>query len=251
MVFLTVSITAPLQKSTPARNFARTKRNSWLCLMALMIIFLLVSVLVGWAKPATPITITKDNLNVYEQNELTRLTNTLGNKHFYKSDLNDIKNQVLALSWVDSVSVSRDWQRGIVVDVRAKKAVANFGSEYLLDANGVPFKPANKAQLKNRLANLHGDTKEIELLMSKMQKLNTWYAPLNMVAEDVILTPRHTWLIRFNNGLRVLVDYDRVDEKLYTLSFVLADKKNNFNLKNIQAIDLRYKNGFSIAYKNS
>lgn len=249
-----MSATIPLdnlrETHKPVRTVSRSQRNSWLCLVALMIIFLLVAVLVGRAKPATSIAVMQNNLSVYELGELNGLTQSLGEMSFYRADLDEIKDQILALSWVDSVSVSRDWQQGIVVDVQPKKAVANFGSEYLLDANGIPFKPANKAQLNNKLANLHGDPKEAGLLMQKMQKLNAWFAPLNMVAEDVILTPRHTWLIRFNNGLRVLVDYDRVDEKLYTLSYVLADKNNHFNLKNIQAIDLRYKNGFSIAYKN-
>lgn len=217
-----------------------------------MVIFLLLSVLIGRAKPISQVVVVPNNLSVYEQSDLQLLMGEVEELRFYSADLQEIKDKVLALSWVDSVSVSRDWERGIVVDVQPKRAVANFGSEYLLDAKGVPFKPANKAELLNkRLANLQGDPKETELLMQKMQKLNTWFAPLNLVAKDVILTPRHTWIIRFNNDLRVLVDYDRVDEKLYTLSHILADKENNLNLKHIQAIDLRYKNGFSVAYKNN
>lgn len=246
----TVSRTAPLQ-NTPIGDFATTTRQkSWLLLCLLLAVFVLLSVLVAWAKPASQILVETNNLSVYEQSDLQKLASELGERQFYKANLNEIKDSVLELSWVDSVSVSRDWERGIVVGVRPKKAVANFGSEYLLDANGVPFKPANKAELLNkRLANLHGDPKESALLMQKMQKLNAWFAPLNLVAKDVILTPRHTWVIRFNNGLRVLVDYDRVDEKLYYLSHILADKKNNLDVKKIQVIDLRYKNGFSIAYK--
>lgn len=217
----------------------------------LIFAFLGLGVHIIKSKPAQPIVVVPTHLSIYERKDMQNLAKRLGAVQFYQADLNEIKAAVLELSWVDSVRVYRDWHLGVVVDIKPKKAVANFGSEHFLDANGALFSPANKAMLgKNRLANLQGSADESILVMQKMQKLNTWFAPLDLVAVDVILTPRHTWLIRFDNGLRVIVDHDRVDEKLYTLSHMLLDKNNNLQVERIQSVDLRYKNGFSISWKD-
>lgn len=73
--------------------------------------------------------------------------------------------------------------------------------------------------------------------------------PLGLKVEEVILTPRMTWLFRFDNGLRVLVDKDSTSEKLYQLSILLMHQLKP-RLPNIQTIDLRYKNGMTLTWKS-
>ena len=69
--------------------------------------------------------------------------------------------------------------------------------------------------------------------------------PLGMKIEEVIVTPRMAWLFRFDNGLRVLVDNDNTSEKLYRLSIMLQNQLKP-QLKTLQTVDLRYKNGMAI-----
>ena len=38
--------------------------------------------------------------------------------------------------------MQRDWNNGVVVSVIARKPIANFGSDRLLDADGVVYEPA-------------------------------------------------------------------------------------------------------------
>ena len=56
-----------------------------------------------------------------------------------------------------------------------------------------------------------------------------------------------TWLIRFDNGLRVIVDNEGTAQKLLNLSQLLGNQLSA-RRDNIQSIDLRYKNGFTIAW---
>ena len=75
------------------------------------------------------------------------------------------------------------------------------------------------------------------------------YAPLDVQVQDLILTPRQTWIIRFNNGMRIMVDHEDAEQKLYNLAIQLQSALAN-DFGRIDSVDLRYKNGFAIAWRN-
>ena len=56
-----------------------------------------------------------------------------------------------------------------------------------------------------------------------------------------------TWLIRFDNGLRIIVDNENTAQKLLNLSQLIGNQLENRRAE-IQSVDLRYKNGFTIAW---
>lgn len=216
----------------------------------LPIFFLIIAVFAIQDKQPMPIYVERSSLTDDEFSEIYKVTQSLGAKQFYSADLDEIANAVNKISWVGAINIHRDWHKGVVVSVMPRVAIANFGSEYLLDVSGSPFVPANKNELNNpnlvKLYSEPGDTKEV---MHKTKLLNSWFAPLQIFVTDIVLTSRQTWLIKFNSGLRVVVDYERVDEKLLRLSDILKQRELNIDLKNISAVDLRYKNGFVITQK--
>lgn len=167
---------------------------------------------------------------------------------FFTNDLQSLRDVAMRLAWIDQVSVTRDWQRGIIITALPKQAIANFGTERLVDAKGAVFVPVDNAELGQiQFATLQGGITQAPAIMQQMQQINDWYAPLNLGVEDIILTPRMTWLIRFDNGLRVIVDNENTAQKLLSLSQLLSNQLNN-RLDEMQSIDLRYKNGFTIAW---
>lgn len=216
--------------------------------LAVALAVLAIAVLVE-KKSYAPIFIETDALTPQELHQLQTVAVTLGEQQFYQADLSHIADTFLEISWVDKVSISRDWQKGIVATVRPKKAVANFGSEQLIDVSGAVFVSANPADKKQDHTRLYGNSEHAQIIMQKTHKINQWFTPLGLTVEDVILTPRHTWLIRFDTGLRVTVDYERTDEKLYILSELLREGRMPVAMKDISAIDLRYKDGFSLTKK--
>ena len=121
----------------------------------------------------------------------------------------------------------------------------------MLDANGVIFEPVDSNQLLSKnLIRLQGDSTEARNIMKQLYRINMWFAPLNISVDDLVLTSRQTWIIRFNNGLRIIVDRDDTEQKLYNLPKILQ-KQYKSQMSLIQSIDLRYKNGFVIAWKNA
>jgi len=123
----------------------------------------------------------------------------------------------------------------------------NFGTERLVDAKGTVFVPADTKDLtQEKFATLQGEITQAPVIMQQMQQVNDWYAPLGIQVEDIILSPRMTWLIRFNNGLRVIVDNENTAQKLLNLSQLLGNQLSD-RRDQIQSVDLRYKNGFTIS----
>ena len=59
-----------------------------------------------------------------------------------------------------------------------------------------------------------------------------------------------TWFMQFDSGLRIIVDQDQTMSKLQRLSH-LAQTDLKPIWSNISAIDLRYRNGLAIQWKNS
>lgn len=202
------------------------------------------------SKPNVPVILHESSLTTVQKNILYDVIDDMGQVSFYHVDLHEVATKIENLSWVDAVAVVRDYKQGIVISVVPKTAVANFGTEQLLDVSGQPFVPADKEELNNKnFVRVYGERERAKDMMQKIYDTNQWFGSLGLYVDDMILTPRHTWLVRFNNGLRVTVDYDRVDDKLFELSKLLKENSLPIPLNEIAIIDLRYKNGFSITKK--
>ncbi|HSP86244.1 MAG TPA: cell division protein FtsQ/DivIB [Psychrobacter sp.] len=218
-----------------------------------LVLGLLVLILIMGAKalrdaPPAAIHVNHQGLTVTEYRALQHVMNQQKVSSFFTSDLQALRDITTSLAWVDQVSISRDWQRGIVVTALPKQAVANFGTERLVDAKGNVFVPADSRDLtQEQFATLQGDMTQAPVIMQQLQQVNDWYAPLGLQVEDIILSPRMTWLIRFDNGLRIIVDNENTAQKLLNLSQLLGNQLNN-RRDEIQSVDLRYKNGFTIAW---
>ena len=226
-------------------------KHSWLTLIVAVLALVLGAISFAKTRPARPVGMQTTNLDAYEQQALAEVLDKLGKKRPFDTNLDEVYQAVNALSWVDDVNVARDWERGIMVSVIPKKPVASFGSERMLDAKGEVFYPANPNVLGDKnLAMLHSDDAYAYAAMRRMYQINEWFEPLGLMASDVILTSRQTWLIRFDNGMRVTVDHEGTDQKLYALSQNLKNPALIERLDGIDAVDLRYKNGFAIAWQD-
>lgn len=224
--------------------------TSWYKLLFAWAVFFVVVVTLGLfiaQRPNATIGIVSDKLSDYERHQLAQILPSVDNKSFYRLKLQEIAKPISDVPWVQSVVIRRDWKQGIVIEPVPRVAIANFGSEHLLDVMGVVFTPSDTNLLNNpKLVNLYGNEQNALEIMKQMERVNRWYAPLGLSVQDVILTDRRTLIIRFDTGLGVVSDYDRVDQKLYQLAGVLKENTLPIPLDRIQAIDLRYKNGFSI-----
>ncbi len=217
--------------------------------LLLLMLFGFLAVYLLRNESTKPIDIERGQLSTAQLESLQAVTTPLGGVQFFGADLTGIYQAVSQLTWVGDARVYRDWHRGVVVSVTPRQPIANYGSSHLLDASGVVYTPADMNELMNtKLINLHGREDDAVAIMRKLRQVNTWFEPLGIHAQDLILTPRRTWIVRFNNGMRVIVDHENTEQKLYSLSMQL---QNNLakEVKRIGSVDLRYKNGFAVAWR--
>lgn len=200
--------------------------------------------------PPAAIFIQPQGLNAQEHASLTTLLGKHADGNLLQADLPTYIQRLKQVDWVDQVDIRRDWPQGLVVTVVPRKPVAKFGSERFVDANGVVFVPADPHPLQSQdWIQLQGNSQNALVIMQQVQQVSNWYLPLGLKVNEVIVTPRMTWLFRFDNGLRVLVDNEDTSEKLYRLSVMLQNQLRA-QVSKFQTIDLRYKNGMAVTWRS-
>ncbi len=219
-------------------------------IIALFLVAWLISDSIAMLPPAK-IVVNPQGLSTQQRSQMQQVLGTVADKNLLQVDLLPYQQKVQNLTWVAQTDIRRDWQKGMVVTATPRQAVAKFGSEKLIDTTGHVFAPMDSSELtRQHWKQLQGDSQNAPLIMQQTEQVSQWFAPLGLKVEEVILTPRMTWLFRFDNGLRVLVDKDSTSEKLYQLSILLMHQLKP-RLPNIQTIDLRYKNGMTLTWKSA
>ncbi|MDI4510003.1 MULTISPECIES: cell division protein FtsQ/DivIB [Moraxella] len=238
--------TASLDTTLPNRFHQLLPKLLMLGVVLLLLILAALAINVFNKLPNAAISLQHKGLNTQQTLQLQQLLGEKADTNLLKADLQSYVAKLETVDWVGQADVRRDWQQGIVVNVVPRQAVAKFGSERLVDANGMVFKPADSNDLNNTsLMQLQGDSQNAIVMMQQIKQVSDWFMPLGIKIEEVIVTPRMAWLFRFDNGLRVLVDNDNTSEKLYRLSIMLQNQLKP-QLKTLQTVDLRYKNGMAI-----
>lgn len=240
-----------IHEKPPTRKEKLTNAGGWVLLIVACFVLLLG--IFGLYKVITDAKVA--NLQVVgtnsalESQQLTHYLTPVIKENYFTSDLEKIRDQALQLSWVDRVVVSRAWPNTIRVRVMPRHAIARWGTGRLLSDNGEVY---TEVQVKDhtKLPILHGPLSQSKMMMRRYNEINQLFLPANLRLKDLYLTERMTWFMQFDSGLRVIVDQDQTMSKLQRLSY-LAETDLKPVWSKISAIDLRYRNGISIQWKNS
>ncbi|SPL68920.1 cell division protein FtsQ/DivIB [Acinetobacter stercoris] len=183
-----------------------------------------------------------------EKQQLTQYLAPVIKNNYFTSDLEEIRDRALEVSWVDRVVVSRAWPNGIRVRAMPHHAIARWGTGRLLSDSGDVYSEATM-RLRPDLPLLHGPLSQSKVMMRRYNEINQLFHPVNLRLKELYLTERMTWFMQFDSGLRVIVDQDQTMSKLQRLSHLAqTDLKPVWD--KVAAIDLRYRNGLSIQWKS-
>ena len=240
-----------IHEKPPTRKDKLVNMGGWVLLVIAVVV--LLAGIFGLYKVITDARVATLNVvgisSDLEKQQITRHLKPIVQNNYFTSDLEQIRDSALEIPWVDRVVVSRTWPNSISVRVVPRHAIARWGTGRLLSDAGVIFTEATVKD-NSKLPMLHGPLGQSKVMMRRYNEINQLFQPAQLRLKDLYLTDRMTWFMQFDSGLRVIVDQDQTMSKLQRLN-QLAQSDLKPVWSQVAAIDLRYRNGLAIQWKNA
>jgi cell division protein FtsQ len=166
---------------------------------------------------------------------------------FMTVDLENVRERVEALAWVDQARVRRRWPQGLRIEVTEQVAAARWGESGLLNMRGELFLE-DARHIPPELPRLRGPAG------SESQVAQRYLGSQGRLVESGVrlaaleLDARGAWQLELANGVDVRLGRRQVDERLdrfiQTALPVMSGRADE-----IDYVDMRYSNGFAIGWK--
>lgn len=165
---------------------------------------------------------------------------------FLSIDLDDVREALEDIDWVDSAQVERSWPGGLRVFITEHVPAARWGIDGLLNTRGELFLYGAR-RLPPELPQLEGpegsEGEVAKLYLDTYPRL----LPMGLRLTGVRLDPRGAWELTLGNGVAVRLGRQAVQERLERF-ITVASPLVATRAADITYVDLRYSNGFSVGW---
>lgn len=189
----------------------------------------------------------KGDFQYLDKEAAQRIVGSSLERGFLDIDINNLKNKLEKSPWVDSVSVARRWPDVLSVEVFEHQPIARWGSTGFLNNRGEIVQVSDSDKLAG-LPYLQGDDRHAETIMNHYLRIRKLFAHTDLSIASVAMDNTRAWQVQLNMGITLKLGREQTLEKLHhflTASRgVLADRLNE-----VQSVDMRYQNGFSVDWK--
>ena len=167
---------------------------------------------------------------------------------FFTADLEEIRTRIVALPWIDAASVARRWPGTIAIAVTEQVPAATWGERGLLNTRGELF--VNDARhVPAELPRLSGPDDQSAVVAQRYLDMRERLIPSGLDLREVMLDPRGAWLMVLSNGIEIRLGRRDVDDRSRLFLDVAADIISSREAE-IEYVDMRYSNGFTIGWKD-
>lgn len=231
-------------------------KNHTRTLTGLLLIALLAStVLLGkqwlsdpWRFPLNVVEV-KGDFRYLDKQQLQQAVAPHAAGGFFTVDVAAIRTAAEQLPWVHKASVKRVWPETLRLQIEEQQPVAHWGKHGFLNRQGEPFLP-QETNISLALPSLAGpDGQELKVLKN-FRRVSATLAPLGVRVTRMQLDNRRAWHLQLDNA--VLLELGRADAGQRLQRFVRAwPDVFAGRLDELQRVDLRYSNGFSVSWKQA
>jgi cell division protein FtsQ len=162
-------------------------------------------------------------------------------------NLDAVRNAIHTLPWVDSVTVQRQWPRGLHVTVVEQVAAARWGEAGLLNTRGELF-CNDERHMPPELAQLTGPEGKESVVAQRYLATQGRLVQAGLRLTAMRLDARGAWEFDLSNGVTVRLGRRQIDErfdKFMNAALKLVSQRGN----DISYVDMRYTNGFAIGWR--
>lgn len=165
---------------------------------------------------------------------------------FFSLDIHRLRAGLEERPWTDEVSIRRIWPDRLRVTITEKRALARWDSSHLLSDQAIVF--AADSDAFRHLPLVHAVNHSPQWVLAQYYRLD---AKFNSVDERVValhVDSRGALDVELINGLQIKLGRDDVERKIDRLVSIYTAQILP-RRERIQRLDLRYSNGFAVAWK--
>ena len=167
---------------------------------------------------------------------------------FLSASLSAIQEMVVALPWIDQANVVRRWPGSIEISVSEQIPVASWGESGLLNTRGELFVAAAR-HVPAELPRLSGPEGQYAIAATRYLDIREQLLPTGLDVRRVHVDARGAWEMTLANGIVIRLGRRGVGERIQLFLDVAANIISRRE-QEIEFVDMRYSNGFTIGWKN-
>lgn len=209
-----------------------------------------VIALVAWAlnQPITTVSVAGRFERVAPGDVERAVRDSVSGKGLVSVNLASVRSAVHALPWVDTVSVQRNWPRGLGVTIGEQVAAARWGETGLLNVRGDLF--AHDTHIPLELPRLSGPDGTEADVVQRYLAMRDRLLEVGMRMTALRLDARGAWELDLDNGVTVRLGRQQLEERFKTFvataARIVAQRATD-----IAYVDMRYANGFAIGWRSA
>ncbi len=167
---------------------------------------------------------------------------------FLSADLSEIQQLIVALPWIDQANVVRRWPSQLEISVTEQVPAACWGERGLLNTRGELF-VTDARHIPAELPRLSGPSNRSAEIAKRYLAVREQLIPFGLDLRRVHMDARGAWEMTLQNGVLIRLGRREVEQRTDLFLDVVAGIITN-RAADIDYVDMRYSNGFTIGWKN-
>ncbi|MCL9773388.1 cell division protein FtsQ/DivIB [Vibrio methylphosphonaticus] len=164
---------------------------------------------------------------------------------FMSQDINVLQASVENIEWVSQASVRKQWPDTVKVFLTEYQASAIWNGLEMLDASGVIFN-GDVSLIEEEKVKLYGPAGTQLKVLNAYRESSKKLSPLGLSISSLVLNERRAWQVILNNGIRVELGKDALNDRLQR--FIFLYQRLGEKVSQVSYIDLRYDTGAAVGW---
>lgn len=166
--------------------------------------------------------------------------------NFLLLDLDAVKARAESLPWVYQAEVRRRWPSDLLIRFTEQQLLARWNESDWINQGGQAVRVSGN-DLPSAVPLLEGPVGTQAIVHERFQDFNRLLADAGLQIRKLTLTPRRTWELELTDGFTLVLDRAQPDKKLERFARAYPRTLARAGAP-IRHVDLRYTNGFSVAW---
>ena len=232
-------------KAAPPRSFKWRKSYNWLFLLPPLALAGYFLNRVDQILPIRTIQLAGSFENLDQHEVESTLAGYIG-QGFFSLDIREMQRKLNASPWTESVSIRRIWPDKLRVTITEKKPVARWDGDHLLSESARVY-PADTAAF-GHLPLVNAEGHEPAWALEQFYRLQARFEGVDERLVALRVDTRGAVEVELINGLQIKLGRSDIERKMNRLASIYTEQILP-RREQILRLDLRYSNGFAVAWK--